>query len=211
MTLKSIVVQLTTDNQEVRGSFRAQVTAAGTDVLILGDKKSSMFFKFDNIEIKSVTIRHVGKEYDFKTKKIKSWIKCGEEQILIETYTPENKQQAYFLLTALYIQHKNEKSIIETELFAVKDHYTITNLDCPKETTSYPMSSPLNPTLNSDNRTGHVSTRTSGKTYVYKRDLEPNLHISSVMIDFLNEIIEGRDYERKQNYWEQGYIGQLMA
>jgi hypothetical protein len=208
MSLKSIVVQLTTDDQEIRGSFRALVSSAGIDILILGSKKSSMLFKLAKITIESITIRHVGDPYDFNVtpkNRITSYSMVAGEQILIETFKPESKKQAYFILTALYIKYKNEKSIVKTESSCVTEQCTIVDLKHPKKASKckiYEHPSCVRP--------NHVLTKKVNETPFCKRDMEPNLHGNSDMTVFLNEISEGREYERRQNHWKQGYSGQLI-
>ena len=208
MVLKSIIVQLTTDNQEIRSSFRALVSSAGIDVLILGNKKSSMLFKLAKITIESITIKHIGNPYEFDiTSKNKTmyYTMVAGEKILIETFKPENKKQAYFILTALYIQYKNKKSIIDTESFCVTEHCVIKDLVHPKETSKCEVYE--HPACIKSN---YASTKPVNRTCFFKKDVEPTLHSSTSMAEFLNEISEGREYERKQNYWKQGYSGQLI-
>jgi len=206
MLLKSIAVQLTTDNQEIRGSFRALVSSTGVDVLILGSKKSSMLFKLAKVTIESITIRHVGNPYEFDVtpkNRTMAYSMIAGEKILVETFRPESKKQAYFILTALYIKYKNDKSIVDTEQFCVTEHCVANNLAHPKETQGCKVYE--HPACSNTNHTYNVN-----KSYLRKKDVEPKLHGNTSMTEFLNEISEGRNYERKQNYWKQGYSGQLI-
>ena len=206
MSLKNITVELTANNQKIRGNFRALVCSSGLDVLILGNKKSSLLLNIDNIVIKSITIKHTGDTHAFSTipkNETLSYInQLGQEKTVIETFEPKNKKQAYFLLTSLYIKYKNETSIIESDPLTVKDPYIITDLDGSNKTIVYNSQELV--------KHSHIVTKPDSKTYIYKRDTEPNLHSNSSMTEFLNEIAEGREYDRKQNYWKQGYSGQLI-
>jgi len=211
MVLKSITVQLTTDNQEVRGNFRALVSSTGTNVLMLGSNKSSILFKLDKITIESITIKHVGNPYSFditpKNKTIAYKMVAGEK-ILIETFKPKNKQQAYFILTALYIKYKNKKSIIDTESFCITEPYVINNLAYPKEKPKCKVYKC--PCYKSDYISDSTPIKTTDRLNFYKKDVEPKLHSNANMTEFLNKISEGRNYEREQNYWKQGYSKQLI-
>lgn len=208
-SLKSIVVHLTIDDQEISGSFRAIVSSTGTDVLILGDKNSSIFFKLIDVKINRIVIRHVGQVFNFglpNEDKTVSVVLTEGEKLLLEIYRPKTLQQAQSILTALYLEYKNPQSLIDTESFPVKTPYTIATLGKSASKSKSPVTLPISsvPAW----RCGAYERPNSAS--VFKRDTEPKLHKSNNITTFLNKILEGCADGQKHNNRKQGYSGQLI-
>lgn len=207
MALHNVKIKLELENQIIEGTFRGILQASSTDVLLLGNKKSSLLLLFSDTKILSITINHTDSLTSFGHKesyKSISTILLNKEKILTETYEPLNKQEAYSILTGIYSKYKGSKTTINTEDFdniAAELQYNIkedSNMVIPfeidKDTDTYCA------------RTNYVSAN----QYIRQNQAvsEPKI-TKDGMSDFMSKILEGHSYKR--NYREAGYSGQLTS
>jgi len=230
--LKDISVEfITPHGQSIRGTFRALVVASctGNDILIVGNKQKSLLFRFKDLEIKLVTVKHTSKHLKRSFSDISclsdeivgrdgykrslSIITDGKERVIVERFRNMSKRRAYSLLMALYLEYKNKKSVIETE-----ENIDYEVIDSDTEFTEFSNSTDYNPTCNPHRRnTGEQIDRTDKEDYkplashqvsYYEREgLKPALVESEKLADFFNKILV-KGY-KNENYWQQGYSGQL--
>jgi len=230
--LKDISVEfITPHGQRIRGTFRALVVASctGNDILIVGNKQKSLLFRFKDLEIELVTVKHISKHLKRSFSDISclsdeivgrdgykrslSIITDGKERVIVERFRNMSKRRAYSLLMALYLEYKNNKSVIETE-----ENIDYEVIDSDTEFTEFSNSTDYNPIYNPHRRnTGEQIDRTDKEDYrplashqvsYYEREgLKPALVESEKLADFFNKILV-KGY-KNENYWQQGYSGQL--
>ena len=208
--LKSITVELISSDNIISGLFRSLLSVAERDILVIGNKKASLFFTFSDIEIKKVMIRHTDL---FMSKDILAARVCNmlpndinvlinmvnKEKIITETYNITNKQQSFSLLTHLY---KNNSKIIKgsTVLSLDTDNYDIE--------TAYTVLSSDEKCVIEDYRVKEYNKcETLPGLQRQRKNFDPALTSSNSIKTFLNKILRGHKYE--QDNWKQGYAGQL--
>jgi len=219
--LKSITIELLSENNRIIGLFRSLLTVGSVtngfnnDVLVVGNKKSSLFFSFKDITIKEVNIRHSDRMLQKRklertsgtTKVPRSDILVsisngnGDEKIVNEKYIISSKKQAYSFLSFLYAKHSTQATNAKN-LEINSDNYDI---DIPYSIIS-------RSEIEMDYRSKQdykLETRTIPYTENIKKDINPSLINSENIMSFLDKIVRGYKYERDN--WEQGYSCKLAS
>lgn len=204
MGLQNVTIKLKLENQSIEGTFRGLLQASVTDILLLGNKKSSLLLLLDETDIQSITIKHTDSLSSFghnASKKSMSTILLNKQQVLTEIYEPLNKQEAYSILTGIYAKYRGSKTTINTENFdniASGYQYSI-----KEEEGNHILPFTVDKTSNNVN-INHISAN----HYIKQARVssEPKI-IKEGTTGFMNKILGGHKYER--NYWESGYFGQL--
>jgi hypothetical protein len=229
--IKSITVDVISESNKITGLFRSMLSVGSREVLVIGNKKTSLFLTLYDITIKKIVLRHtenilsrqlMGPPFNIEIPISNIHVSIGVqngERILNEEYIITKKQQAYAMLTFLYQKYaasdtQYTSASIDTDIFDIKVPYTIVSTDEEHITGSYD--------TEQQSETKHVQTTTAlspvcnnvrERTYIpgvstyYKRHDIPSLISSEDMKTFLNKILGGHKYDR--NYRKQGYTGQL--
>lgn len=205
MGLQNVTIKLELENQLIEGTFRGLIQASASDILLLGNKKSSLLLLFAEADIKSITIKHTDQLSSFghsASNKSISTMLLNKKRILTEIYEPLNKQEAYSILTAIYAKYRGTKITINTENFdnvAAGYQYNIV-----EEEGNHVLPFEVDRTHNNINA-NHIDAN----NYIshHRVNTEPKL-IKEGTSDFMTKILGGHKYER--NYRESGYSGQLV-
>lgn len=206
MALHNIKIKLELENQIIEGTFRGLIQASTADILLLGNKKSSLLLLFSDTKILSITIKHTDSLSNFghsESNKSIATVFLNKERILTEIYRPLNKQEAYSILTGIYSKYKGSKITIDTEGFdniAAGFQYSIEE--------SGDIVIPFK--VDKDVDTQYTKADYVNANQYIKRNrvnLEPKI-TKDGMADFMSKVLGGHSYER--NYWETGYSGQLI-
>ena len=228
--IKSITVEILSGKNKIMGLFRALLTIGNREILVIGNKKNSLFFTLFDIEIKRILVRHtdqlisrqiLGQRFEIPAENIDTAINLVKtERVLTEEYTITEKQQAYSLLVFLYTKYleTNGKSTcpsIDTDCYDIKTPYSV--MDSDEEYMSKKFEQPpilgcvpntscraLSPLYNNNNNKSYIPA-VSG---FYKK-ADPALIASDDMKTFLNRVLEGHRYER--GHRKQEYSGQLSG
>ena len=198
-----IKILLTLGDQTIEGTLRGLISASNTDILLLGNKKSSILLSFADADIKTISIEHTGEVTSFggntSNKSIVTVLeKKTNTKIKTEIYTPRSRQEAYTIITSICTKYTGSKPTINTENFSnIKDglQYRIENNDnTPTITKEVP-----------------VYTEAGNGLYTNKhhnyRNSKPKKIIDEGIVEFMNKVLEGHTYKR--NHQEQGYFEQL--
>ena len=204
MGLQNVTIKLKLENQLIEGTFRGLIQASTVDILLLGNKKSSLLLLFTEADIQSITIKHTDQLSSFghsASNKCISTMVLNKERILTEVYEPLNKQEAYSILTAIYAKYRGSKVTINTENFdniAAGYQYNI-----EEEEGNHILPFEIDRTSNNIN-----ANYIDANQYIKQNrvSLTPKL-IKEGTAEFMNKILGGHKYER--DYWESGYSGQL--
>jgi hypothetical protein len=204
--LLNVKVKLELENQLIEGTFRGLVQASSADILLLGNKKSSLLLLFSDAKILSITIKHTDGLTSFghsESNKSITTMLLNKKRILTERYEPVTKQEAYSILTKICSKYKGSKATIDTEKFgaiAGGFQYSIEengNIVIPFK-------------LDKDTNEHYAGADyVDANSYIRRNQTtsEPKI-IKDGMSDFLSKVLEGHSYER--DYWEIGYSGQLI-
>lgn len=201
--LKNTRIKLNLDEQIIEGTFRGIIAASNTDILLLGNKKSSLLLSLADVEIKSILLVHTDQISNFgdglSNKSVSTYF-LDKERIVTEIYEPFTKQQAFSILTSIYTKYRGSKPTINTEEFKSiygGFQYKIENtgISNSKHTTYVRNNEPTTSCMYNQ----HITNQ--------HKDLKPKLTKNEGITEYLNKVIGGHKYER--NYWEQGYSGQL--
>ena len=201
MGLHNVTIKLKIENQTIEGTFRGLIQASAVDILLLGNKKSSLLLLLTETDIQSITIRHTDGLSGFghsESNKSISTMLFNKEKITKEVYYPSNRQEAYSILMAIYAKYRGSKITLDTENFdniSAGYQYSIIEKD---GNNVIPFSSIVS--------TNQVSTNQHIEQNKEIRSQKPKI-IKEGTSDFMAKILEGHRYER--NYWELGYSGQL--
>lgn len=185
--LNKLTVKLFTEDKEVKGSFRGLVTAHGKDIIVLGNKKSSILFCMADIDVTEVYIEEILEL---------------SGQVTSEYHTPKTKQAAYSMLMRLYAEYRIGR-VIDTEEFETEAAYISKYTDRAMTNTKSPI-------------WGHEDStwppwEDEDLPKPPKKDVptvvEPMVTKSEKMTDYLNKIL--KDGVVKQGNWKQKYKGQM--
>jgi hypothetical protein len=206
MGLLNVKVKLELENQLIEGTFRGLIQASTTDILLLGNKKSSLLLLFSDVKVLEITIKHTDSLTSFghsNSNKSVSTMLLNKKRILTELYEPLSKQEAYTILLGIYSKYRGSKITIDTEKFdniAGGFQYGIEengDIVLPFE---------------DDDVSIHYAgaNQLDAGQYIKRNqvDLKPKITKDGIS-NFLNKVLEGHNYER--NYWERGYSGQLIT
>jgi hypothetical protein len=202
--LQNVTIKLKLENQLIEGTFRGLIQASAADILLLGNKKSSLLLLFTEADIQSITIKHTDQLSSFgrsESNKSMSAVLLNKERILTEIYEPLNKQEAYSILTAIYAKYRGSKTTLNTEDFdniANGYQYSI-----QEEEGDHVLPFEIDRASNNVN-----ANYINANQYIKQNRVSstPKL-IKDGTSDFMTKILGGHKYER--NYRETGYSGQL--
>lgn len=205
MALQNVTIKLKLENQFIEGTFRGLIQSSTVDILLLGNKKSSLLLLFSEADIEEITIKHTDCLSSFghsTSKKSVSTILLNRKRVITEVYEPLTVQEAYSILTGIYAKYRGSKVTLDTENFdniASGYQYSIQeeegNHILPFEVGK--INNQLSPKYVNANQ--YIK---QNRTIIS----EPKL-IKEGTADFMNKILGGHKYER--NYRESGYSGQL--
>ena len=194
MALKNVRIELTLDNQYIEGTFRGMVAASNVDILLLGNKKSSLLLSFNDVSVKKIIFVHTDQAASFGNgyKAIATHF-LNKEKIITEIYEPQSRQQAFSILISIYSKYKGSKPTIDTEGFdnvVGELQYSIKSGDISYSTNNY---EPIT----------HIEAEQPKEQYIESKPKITKIGIS----EFMNKVLKG--YKHKRTYLEQGYSGQL--
>jgi hypothetical protein len=211
--LQNVTIKLKLENQFIEGTFRGLIQSSTVDILLLGNKKSSLLLLFTETDIQSIIIKHTDGLSSFghsTSKKSISTILLNKQKILTEVYEPLNKQEAYSILTGIYAKYRGSKVTINTENFDnVSTGYQYSIIE---EEGNHVIPFEIDRTGSNiiDRTNNNVNANyINANQYINKNraNLKPRV-ITEGTLDFMTKILGGHKYER--NYWESGYSGQLV-
>lgn len=199
MGLLNVKIKLKLKNQTIEGTFRGLIQASAVDILLLGNKRSSLLLLFSEANIESISIKHTDAlssfGYSGSQKSISSHT-INKQETLTEVYEPYNKQEAYSILMNIYSKYKGTQATINTENF--------NNITAELQ---YSIKEENNNTVLLENYNANNYVSTNQYTKKHNINLEPKI-IKEGMDDFMNKVLGGHKYKR--NYWKSGYSGQLV-
>jgi hypothetical protein len=188
--LQNVTIKLKLENQFIEGTFRGLIQASAADILLLGNKKSSLLLLFTETDIQSITIKHTDCLSSFghsASKKSIYTIVLNRQKILTEVYEPLNKQEAYSILTGIYAKYRGSKITLNTENF--DNIYSGYQYSIVEEEGDHVIPFEIDRYIKQN-----------------RAPLKPKV-IKDGTSNFMTKILGGHKYER--NYREIGYSGQL--
>ncbi|NIA10678.1 MAG: hypothetical protein GWP10_13360 [Nitrospiraceae bacterium] len=215
MALRNIEIVLDFRKKFIEGSFRGILTVQNKDIIIIGNKKSSILFPFSESNIKSLRLQYDKANIQpFDETSIVAYTSLSSEGFYTRVYRPRTKQEAYSTLVNVYRMYKT-KAVIDTDKFVGATlydgfQYKVIN------------SNIVSNTYNKENynrKYGVFTTppiNNSLTTYCNKVEANPAItetiskdNKNSKMIELIYEIINANPYKYRVGFTKNCYSGKL--